>query len=251
MDEEFADLAFASSALSAAVKVLKEEQNSITYAVASFKQMQTNLVCFRYREKRKEKRSKIFWRFPRCESSWLENALYNQEIPDQEFKKRLRISRKTFWMLVTVCEAHLVCAQTKCQSCLPPEKVLAVGLYRLAHGATYQVCADTFNSGKTTTFEAFFDVVSILNAVKNNYVRFPTKLESKKTTIATFMNRSKLPNILGAINGTHIKIKASQSNKKDYYSRYQQYDIVCQGVVDGNMTFFRYRCRLSRVNARC
>ena len=107
MDEEFTDLAFASSALSATVTVLREEQNSITYAVASFKQMQTNLVCFQYREKRKEKRSKIFWRFPRCESSWLENALYNQEIPDQEFKKCLRISRKTFWMLANLVRSIL------------------------------------------------------------------------------------------------------------------------------------------------
>ena len=86
--ERFADLAEASSSILNAFKVSSEEQNSISYAMASFKQLQTNLVCFRYREKRKEKSRPIFWRFPRCDSSRLENTLYNQEIPDQEFNKR-------------------------------------------------------------------------------------------------------------------------------------------------------------------
>ena len=43
--------------------------------------------------------------------------------------------------------------------------------------------------------------------------------------------------MLGAIDGTHITIRAPKENKKDFFSRYQQYDIVCEGLVDGNTKF--------------
>ena len=122
----------------------------------------------------------MFWSFPRPQTSWLEHTLYDERIPDAEFKKRLRMSRNTFWMLVNVCLANISRQQTNFRACLTPEKVLAVGLYRLTHGASYQVCADTFNIGKTTVYEAFMDVVAILNALKNNYIKFPKTNEEKR-----------------------------------------------------------------------
>eukprot|EP00794_Sanderia_malayensis_P007619 gene7619-8459_t len=167
----------------------------------------------------------------------LAHTLFDQRIPDEEFKKRLRLSRDTFWMLVRVCDVNITRGQTRFRASLSPEKVLAVGLYRLAHGASYQVCADTFNIGKTTVHEAFFDVVTVLNTVKNRFIRFPATLEKKVKAINTFKSRSEMPNVLGAIDGTHIKIKAPIENKKDYFSRYQRYDVVCQGIVDGDMKF--------------
>ena len=149
----------------------------------------------------------------------------------------MKVPRETFWMLVRICEVNVTREQTPLRASLSPEKVVAVGLYRLAHGASYQVCAGTFNVGKTTVHEAFCDVVSVLNAVKNNFIRFPVTLEEKVKTINTLKNRSKMPNVLGAIDGTHIKIKAPNENKKDYFSRYQRHDVVCQGIVDGDMKF--------------
>eukprot|EP00794_Sanderia_malayensis_P006745 gene6745-7505_t len=91
--------------------------------------------------------------------------------------------------------------------------------------------------GKTTLREAFYDVITVLNEVKNNYIQFPRTLEEKPNAIATFRGRSSMPNVLGDIDGMHIKIRAPRENKKDFYSRYQQYDVVCQGIVDGNMKF--------------
>jgi len=48
---------------------------------------------------------------------------------------------------------------------------------------------------------------------------------------------SALPNVVGAIEGTHVKIKTPVENGPDYFSRYQDHDIVVQGIVDGTMTF--------------
>ena len=69
------------------------------------------------------------------------------------------------------------------------------------------------------------------------YIRF---LETEEQVIAareSFQLWSALPNVVGAIDGTHVRIKTPVENGPDYFSRYQDHDIEVQGVVDGNMTF--------------
>ena len=43
-----------------------------------------------------------------------------------------------------------------------PEKLLALGLYRLAHGNSYITIGPNFNVGKSTVIEAVQDVVEAL-----------------------------------------------------------------------------------------
>ena len=40
------------------------------------------------------------------------------------------------------------------------------------------------------------------------------------------------PNVVGAIDGSHITIKAPQVNREDYFNGKQNYSINLQGVVD-------------------
>ena len=76
-----------------------------------------------------------------------------------------------------------------------------------------------------------------MNRVKTNYIKLPRTEREKVRIINAFKERSKMPNVLGAIDGTHIKIRASKENKRDYFSRYHQYDVICQGIVDSKTKF--------------
>eukprot|EP00794_Sanderia_malayensis_P002277 gene2277-2621_t len=51
-----------------------------------------------------------------------------------------------------------------------------------------------------------------------------------------FENLSPLPNILGAIDGTHIEIIAPENSTVDFFNSSDS-SISCQGVCDGNMIF--------------
>ena len=42
---------------------------------------------------------------------------------------------------------------------------------------------------------------------------------------------------IGAIDGSHIKIRAPRESVVDYFSRYQQHDVVVQAVVNGRKLF--------------
>ena len=88
------------------------------------------------------------------------------------------------------------------------------------------------NVGKTIAHEAFYDVVNALDDFRNELIKFPTTEAEKAACIATF-ETSDLPNIAGAIDGTHVKIKAPNESAVDYFSQYQQHDVVVQGIVDG------------------
>lgn len=57
------------------------------------------------------------------------------------------------------------------------------------------------------------------------------------TTQQTFESLTDLPNVVGAIDGTHIKKKTPIQSGPDYFSRLQQHDVVVQAVADREKRF--------------
>lgn len=47
-----------------------------------------------------------------------------------------------------------------------------------------------------------------------------------------------LPNVVGAIDGTHIKIKTPKESGPDYFSQLQQHNVVFQAVADREKRFW-------------
>ena len=139
------------------------------------------------------------------------------------------MSRDTFDTLLATLRHKLQREDERMRNCIPPENVLAIGLYRLAHGGSFDNAGIAMNVGKATAREAFTDVVKELNDFRNDFNKFPTKETETRASIATFEELSSLPNIEGAIDGTHIKIKAKRESAVDYFSRYQQHDVAVQG----------------------
>ena len=90
---------------------------------------------------------------------------------------------------------------------------------------------------RSTVLESVEDVVEALCDLKNEYIKFPETIAETQAAIDTFTTKSNLPNIVGAINGTHIHIKGPKDSAVDYFSRYQQYDFVIQAIADGKGLF--------------
>ena len=121
---------------------------------------------------------------------------------------------------------------------VPPEKVLALGLFRLAHVIHISTFLQRWTSENSTVIEAVQDVVESLFDLRNKYIKFPeTEQETAARLIRTFEEYSDLPNIAGCIDGTRIRVKAPKDSAIDYFSRYQQHDFVVQAVVDGRTIF--------------
>ena len=76
--------------------------------------------------------------------------------------------------------------------------------------------------------------------MRNEYIKSPVTEAETIASIETFSELSDLPNVAGAIDGTHIEIKAPLESAVDYFSRYHQYDFIVQGVVNGQKLFLDF-----------
>lgn len=100
-----------------------------------------------------------FWVLPRPADSWFDIHHNDPRIQDEYFRKQLRMRRATFRLLLDVLRPYITRQNTRFRRCIEPEKVLAIGLMRLAHGGAYVSIGPGFNVGTTTVIEAVEDMI--------------------------------------------------------------------------------------------
>ena len=196
----------------------------------------------RNRRQRRLLRAPYAWSVPRPVESWFDLHYYDPTIPQEFFRQQLRVTRNTFNQILNTLNHRLVRQQSRFRDPLPPEKILALGLYRLGHGNSYVSIGPSFNVGKATVIEAVQDVVEALYEIRNEHIKFPENEAETRAAIETFQDLSDLPNIVGAIDGSHVRIKAPKDSPVDYFSRYQQHDFIIQAVVNGQKLFLDFAC---------
>ena len=103
----------------------------------------------------------------------------NRAIPPHYFKTQLQMDRDTFDVLLNLLHPSLLRQNTSLRDCIPSEEVLALGLYRFAHGNSYSTIGANFGVGKSTVIEAVQDVTEALLDLRNEYIKFPvTEVET-------------------------------------------------------------------------
>ena len=89
-----------------------------------------------------------------------------------------------------------------------------------------------------------FDIIrNTLGArINRENSKFRDCLPPEKVLALTFANLTDLPNVVGAIDGSHVRIKAPVDSAPDYFSWYQQHDFIIQAVVNGKKHFLDFAC---------
>ena len=104
-----------------------------------------------------------FWVLPRPQQSWFDIHYFDATIPGEYFRPHLRLNRNTFSLLLNILRSCLARQNKHLRDTrkhlVIPEKLIALGLYRLAHGNSYITIGANFNISKTTVIEAVQDVV--------------------------------------------------------------------------------------------
>ena len=85
--------------------------------------------------RRRRRRFHPCWTFPPPVESWFEIHMHQRNFPEAFFRRHLRIARDSFDNLLTLLRGYVQRENTRFRDCIPPEKVLAIGLYRIAHGS--------------------------------------------------------------------------------------------------------------------
>ena len=100
-------------------------------------------------------RAPYAWSVPRPVELWFDLHYYDPTIPQEFFRQQLRETRNTFNQILNMLNHRLVRQQSRFRDPLPPEKILALGLYRLGHANSYVSIGPSFNVGKAPLLKRY------------------------------------------------------------------------------------------------
>lgn len=123
---------------------------------------------------------------------------------------------------------------------------ILVFAYWLAHGLSYRVTARAFSIPKSTNFWMVHKIArEIMAAVKNGIGIFYPRQDQLDGIGQGFGRLARHPafnKAVGAIDGSHIRIKPPKLDKADYFNYKQFYSIQMQGILyvtqqDSSLTY--------------
>lgn len=172
------------------------------------------------------------WVLPRPQH-WFQELL-NNRILDHCWKLNFRVSRDTFEYICQLVAPAIARQNTRLRVPIPVEKRVAVGLWRLATGDCYRSCSLIVGLSKASAVYCTHEFVEELCRMRCDFIKFPTTTAEIRRKIEGFKDKSDIPNVVGAVDGTHVPIKAPDINHEDYFNRKHFYSYVVQGVVDSS-----------------
>ncbi|WAR04528.1 LOW QUALITY PROTEIN: HARB1-like protein [Mya arenaria] len=151
------------------------------------------------------------------------------EILDVEsVRKRYRFFPDSIMILVGIVEPTIGTATMRSNP-RPPLLTVLCCLQFFATGAHHIVIAQAHGVSRSAVGKAIHAVSVILAGLLNRYVKFPTGLEIESVK-RKFYSVAGFPNVVGAVDGTHVKIQAPPDNEADYKGLSFP---ECTGQIDG------------------
>ena len=131
-------------------------------------------------------------------------------------------------------------ADTVSRNLLPIEKHVRVGLWRFSTWNSFPTISKVFGIGKSTVIELVNELISELVRISPEFIKFSKttlEIEAKTRRFCNFTG-CKIPQVVGAIDGTPIEIFApSSDNKVDYFNRKQKFTVNTREVIGANLEF--------------
>lgn len=151
--------------------------------------------------------------------------------------KKFHVTKETFSFLRDRLYNRLFTRDTKFRSSIPVGKKILIALTVLKSNADFSTVADLFGVGKSTVGHILFDFCSaVVEELSGEFICFPKIKPEIERLVQGFWHRWQFPGSFGAIDGSHIPIKAPTPNAVDYYNYKNFYSIVLMAVVD-----FKYK----------
>lgn len=90
--------------------------------------------------------------------------------------------------------------------------------------------------GKSSLFACFYRFIKVLNEIAPEIIKWPTRAEAQRV-MPDFRRLALLPNVIGAIDGTFVKIKAPKQHPEVYINRKCFYGITLQAICTADLKF--------------
>ena len=148
-----------------------------------------------------------------------------------------RMGRETFEYVCRNVYDYIVKEELNMRETIPVPKRVGIAIWWLANGGSYRSVGQTFGVSPSIVGRITKDFVGALVHLRNEFISWPQTQEQCIRSVDTFKDLSPLPNLFGAIDGTHIEIMAPENSTVDFFDRKQRYSLGCQGICDGKLKF--------------
>ena len=157
-------------------------------------------------------------------------------LDDFDIVRKYRLSRPMILNLCNMFQNDLQRPTMRSRSFSVSLQIM-VALRFYATGSFQLVNADIHNISRTSVANIIRDVTRCLVRVCRQCVIMPTDQNALQEIMQNFHTYANFPNVVGAVDGTHIRIKAPSTDEHLYVNRKNYHSINVQGVCDSNMKF--------------
>lgn len=146
-----------------------------------------------------------------------------------QFHRSFRMRRSSFDQLLLSLSDTIRKKDTQLRQSVPPVTRLMIFLHHIAHGSRLSTLAELFGQGKTTCSEIITQVTNAcIDVLLDTTIRWPS-LSRMHAIMASFEKRFSVPQCVGLIDGTHIKIVRPHIDGEVYFNRKNHYSLNVEG----------------------
>ncbi|KAB0803348.1 hypothetical protein PPYR_00318 [Photinus pyralis] len=164
-----------------------------------------------------------------------------EQYSDEEIIRNFRLSRsKINYLVDTFSDSTLFkdLYRNNSRGNITPEKHILTFLWFAGHHtASYRDVADKFNLSLSSLHDVITRIMMFLsNVLALNVIKLPSS-EQKQTTMNFYHEKNKLPNVIGCIDATHIKIDKQNEPSVNYSNSQQYFSHILQAVCNEELNF--------------
>lgn len=156
-------------------------------------------------------------------------------LDDHSFRQRFRLSRRGFSHVLHLIADDLS-PETARSAPLTAAQKLAIFLETIGSSSNQRITALTFGCSQATVSRVISEVSDMFYSRRSDFIKWPTE-EERNDIALRFYSLCGIPNVVGALDGTHIKIMAPTESKDSYVNRKSYHSINMGAIADIDLKF--------------
>jgi len=123
---------------------------------------------------------------------------------------------------------------------IPINLIMSTALLFLGHGTTYLSTSIMMRNGlsETSTLRCVrLFTASVVKRLTPDMIKIPKSLAAFARNARAFEARSGIPDIIGAIDGSHIRVAPPKRLQRSYFNRKSYYSVILSAVCDARGAF--------------
>lgn len=175
-------------------------------------------------------RKKRWWRKERSVAWW--ERIVKLHFTEEDFISNFRLSKASFNFICFRLKKYLCAELNQVREPFAVDKICAIALYTLSSCAEYRVIANQFGTNKCMVHKCLYAFCkAVSKEFSDEYLQMPNETEAEQV-MGGFEKMCGIPNIVGAIDGTHIPILPPKLGYRDFINRkgWPSYNLLA--VVD-------------------